>query len=88
MLHLQTYCRIHQTIDTKQLAQKLNMDLESAEKWITNLILTSRLNAKIDSKAGAVIMGTQVFGSGAGTGAGRVWAWSAGLSLSLKERLK
>ncbi len=35
------------------------MDIEAAERWITNLILNARLNAKIDSKAGTVVMGTQ-----------------------------
>eukprot|EP00798_Chlamydomonas_sp_ICE-L_P001516 gene1516-32894_t len=55
----ETYCRIHQCIDIKSLAEQLNMDLEAAEKWITNLILDARLNAKIDSKAGTVVMGSQ-----------------------------
>lgn len=41
------------------LASKLNMDQEAAEKWITGLILSARLNAKIDSKAGTVVMGLQ-----------------------------
>lgn len=58
----ETYCRIHQTIDIKLLAERLNMDLESAEKWITNLILNARLNAKIDSQSGTVVMGTQTDG--------------------------
>lgn len=53
------YCRIHQCIDIKMLADRLNMDQEAAEKWITNLILNARLNAKIDHKAGTVVMGTQ-----------------------------
>jgi len=56
---LQTYCRIHQTIDIKLLAERLNMGIEAAEKWITNLILNARLNAKIDAKSGTVVMGTQ-----------------------------
>lgn len=55
----ETYCRIHQCIDINMLAERLNMDLESAEKWIASLILNARLNAKIDSKAGTVVMGTQ-----------------------------
>lgn len=41
------------------LATRLNMDMEAAEKWITNLILNARLNAKIDSKTGTVVMGVQ-----------------------------
>mmetsp|Transcript_27274 Transcript_27274/g.73705 ORF Transcript_27274/g.73705 Transcript_27274/m.73705 type:complete len:423 (+) Transcript_27274:20-1288(+) len=55
----ETYCRIHQTIDIKLLAERLNMGIEAAEKWITNLILNARLNAKIDAKSGTVVMGTQ-----------------------------
>lgn len=43
----------------KMLAQKLNMDDESAEKWIVNLIRSARLNAKIDSNEGTVVMGMQ-----------------------------
>jgi translation initiation factor 3 subunit E len=35
------------------------MDKEAAEKWITGLILSARLNAKIDSKAGTIVMGSQ-----------------------------
>eukprot|EP00195_Chlamydomonas_chlamydogama_P011425 CAMPEP_0202902852 /NCGR_PEP_ID=MMETSP1392-20130828/17255_1 /ASSEMBLY_ACC=CAM_ASM_000868 /TAXON_ID=225041 /ORGANISM="Chlamydomonas chlamydogama, Strain SAG 11-48b" /LENGTH=422 /DNA_ID=CAMNT_0049589665 /DNA_START=36 /DNA_END=1304 /DNA_ORIENTATION=- len=55
----ETYCRIHQCIDIKMLAERLNMDQEAAEKWIANLILNARLNAKIDSQSGTVVMGTQ-----------------------------
>jgi len=55
----ETYCRIHETIDMKMLAEKLNMDLDAAEKWIANLIRNARLNAKIDSQKGTVVMGTQ-----------------------------
>lgn len=40
-------------------AGKLNMDEEAAEKWIVNLIRNARLNAKIDSQAGTVVMGMQ-----------------------------
>jgi len=55
----ETYCRIHQCIDIGMLSEKLNMDEESAERWIVNLIRNARLDAKIDSKANTVIMGTQ-----------------------------
>lgn len=41
------------------LAEKLNMTPEDAEKWIVNLIRQARLDAKIDSKEGHVVMGTQ-----------------------------
>lgn len=53
----ETYCKIHQCIDMKMLASKLNMDDEAAEKWIVNLIRSARLNAKIDSNEGTVVMG-------------------------------
>ena len=41
------------------LSERLSMGREAAEKWIANLILNARLNAKIDAKAGTVVMGTQ-----------------------------
>jgi translation initiation factor 3 subunit E len=41
------------------LAEKLNMAPEAAERWIVNLIRNARLDAKIDSKLGRVVMGTQ-----------------------------
>jgi translation initiation factor 3 subunit E len=41
------------------LSERLHMDREAAEKWIANLILNARLDAKIDSKAGTVVMGVQ-----------------------------
>ncbi len=41
------------------LAEKLNMKSEEAECWIVNLIRNARLDAKIDSKLGHVVMGTQ-----------------------------
>ena len=55
----ETFCRIHQCISITKLADKLNMTPEEAEKWIVNLIRNARLDAKIDSKLGHVIMGTQ-----------------------------
>ncbi|KAJ8445796.1 hypothetical protein Cgig2_027877 [Carnegiea gigantea] len=38
------------------LAEKLNLSYEEAERWIVNLIRTSKLDAKIDSKSGTVVM--------------------------------
>jgi len=55
----ETFCRIHQCISIKMLAEKLNMTPEEAERWIVNLIRNARLDAKIDSKQGHVVMGTQ-----------------------------
>jgi translation initiation factor 3 subunit E len=41
------------------LAERLGLDQESAERWIVDLIRNARLDAKIDSAKGHVIMGTQ-----------------------------
>ncbi|EHB07222.1 Eukaryotic translation initiation factor 3 subunit E [Heterocephalus glaber] len=44
-------------ISINMLADKLNMTPEEAERWIMNLIRNVRLDAKIESKLGHVIMG-------------------------------
>jgi len=54
----ETYCRIHQCIDVRMLADKLNLEQEEAERWVVNLIRNERLNAKIDASAGTVVMGS------------------------------
>lgn len=38
------------------LAEKLNLNYEEAERWIVNLIRGLKLDAKIDSQTGTVIM--------------------------------
>jgi translation initiation factor 3 subunit E len=55
----ETFCRIHQCLSINMLADKLNMTPDSAERWIVNLIRNARLDAKIDSKLGHVVMGAQ-----------------------------
>lgn len=50
LLVFEAYCRIHQCIDLRMLAAKLNMDESAAEKWVVNLIRNADLNAKIDSQ--------------------------------------
>ncbi|CAI9754805.1 unnamed protein product [Fraxinus pennsylvanica] len=52
----ETYCRIHQRIDMGVLAEKLNLNYDEAERWIVNLIKTSKLDAKIDSQTGTIVM--------------------------------
>ncbi|XP_021741066.1 eukaryotic translation initiation factor 3 subunit E-like [Chenopodium quinoa] len=52
----ETYCRIHQRIELGVLAEKLNLSYEEAERWIMTLIRTSKLDAKIDSKLGTIVM--------------------------------
>merc|ERR1719288_443918 len=59
MMIFETFCRIHQCISIKMLAEKLNMTPEEAERWIVNLIRNAKLDAKIDSRLGHVVMGTQ-----------------------------
>jgi len=51
LLVFEAYCRIHQCIDLRMLAAKLNMDESAAEKWVVNLIRNADLNAKINSQA-------------------------------------
>merc|ERR550534_2860516 len=53
------FCRIHQCISINMLAEKLNMTPKDAERWIVNLIRQAKLDAKIDSQQGHVVMGTQ-----------------------------
>uniref|UniRef100_A0A5F9C579 Eukaryotic translation initiation factor 3 subunit E n=1 Tax=Oryctolagus cuniculus TaxID=9986 RepID=A0A5F9C579_RABIT len=48
---------LEQCISINMLADKLNMTPEEAERWIVNLIRNARLDAKIDSKLGHVVMG-------------------------------
>ncbi|XP_054153159.1 eukaryotic translation initiation factor 3 subunit E-like [Oppia nitens] len=55
----ETFCQIHECISISMLADKLNMTAEEAERWIVNLIRNAQLDAKIDSKLGHVVMGTQ-----------------------------
>ncbi|XP_043725172.1 eukaryotic translation initiation factor 3 subunit E-like [Telopea speciosissima] len=52
----ETYCRIHQCIDMRMLAEKLNLNYDEAERWIVNLVRNAKLDAKIDSESGTVVM--------------------------------
>ncbi|KAI8063322.1 eIF3 subunit 6 N terminal domain-containing protein [Gongronella butleri] len=56
----ETYCRIHQKIDIKDMCQTLNLDQEEGEKWIVNLIRDTRVDAKIDFQENTVVMNTPV----------------------------
>jgi translation initiation factor 3 subunit E len=40
------------------LSQKLNMSYDEAELWIMNLVRSSKLDARIDSVSGTLIMTT------------------------------
>ncbi|RUP51363.1 eIF3 subunit 6 N terminal domain-containing protein, partial [Jimgerdemannia flammicorona] len=56
----ETYCRIHQKIDIRELSQTLNLNQEEGEKWIVNLIRDTRVDAKIDFEENTVIMNTPI----------------------------
>jgi translation initiation factor 3 subunit E len=55
----EVYCRIHQCINLTALAKQMGMERDDAEAWIAQLIRVSKLDARIDSSAGNMVMGTQ-----------------------------
>ncbi|CAL8083930.1 unnamed protein product [Calicophoron daubneyi] len=59
LLMFESFCRIHHSVGISVLSEKLNMTVEEAEKWIVNLIRNARMDAKIDSQKGLIIMGIQ-----------------------------
>ena len=52
----ESYCKIHQRIDIKELSGRLGLSQEEGEKWIVNLIRDTRVDAKIDYQKGTVAM--------------------------------
>ena len=52
----ESYCKIHQRIDIKDLSSRLNLTQGEGEKWIVNLIRDTRVDAKIDTEDGTVQM--------------------------------
>ena len=54
----ETYCRIHTCVDVEMLAGKLVMEKDKAERWVVDLIRGALLDAKIDSGANTVVMGS------------------------------
>ncbi|KAL1301724.1 hypothetical protein AAFC00_005929 [Neodothiora populina] len=52
----ESYCKIHQRIDIKDLSKRLGLSQDEGEKWIVNLIRDTRVDAKIDYKEGTVVM--------------------------------
>lgn len=59
LLIFETYCRIHQHIDLRMIADKLSMTPEDAEVWIVKLIQHAKLDATIDSEKNRVLMAKQ-----------------------------
>jgi len=56
VLMFEMFCKIHQKIKIETIAEKLNMTQEDAELWIVELIRNARLDAKIDSESGTIVM--------------------------------
>jgi len=56
LLIFETYCRIHQCINIAMIASKLDMSPAEAELWIVKLIQNAKLEARIDSEKGRVVM--------------------------------
>ncbi|KAK5942791.1 eukaryotic translation initiation factor 3 subunit E [Knufia obscura] len=52
----ESYCKIHQRIDIKDLSTRLGLSESEGEKWIVDLIRETKVDAKIDYKAGTVVM--------------------------------
>lgn len=71
------------------LADKLNMTPEEAERWIVNLIRNAKLDAKIDSELGRVVMGNNAVSPYQGFKRPKVfhledrgWPWILGRNLN------
>jgi translation initiation factor 3 subunit E len=58
-LIFELFCKLHNCIDTQLLASKLNVSNEKSEEWIVQLIRTSKLDAKIDTQAHQILIGSQ-----------------------------
>ncbi|KEY65403.1 hypothetical protein S7711_04300 [Stachybotrys chartarum IBT 7711] len=52
----ESYCKIFSRMNIRDLSAKLGLNPDDGEKWIVNLIRETRLDAKIDSQNGTVIM--------------------------------
>lgn len=52
----ESYCKIFSRMNIRDLSAKLGLNPDEGEKWIVNLIRETRLDAKIDSQNGTVIM--------------------------------
>ncbi|KAL9595451.1 MAG: hypothetical protein Q9219_006442 [cf. Caloplaca sp. 3 TL-2023] len=52
----ESYCKIHQRIDIKDLSARLGLNQDEGEKWIVNLIRDTRMDGKLDYKEGTVLM--------------------------------
>ena len=46
----ESYCRIHSSVSIPTLARQLAMDEDDAERWLADVVLTARIDARIDAK--------------------------------------
>jgi len=62
LLIFESFCRMHKTISIRNMATKLNLTPDEAERWIVRLITSDPdfQEAKIDSQNGLVIIGTEL----------------------------
>lgn len=56
VFYFEMYCRVHNTVSLRLVADTLDVSLEDAEGWIVDLIRTAGLDARIDSATGQVVM--------------------------------
>lgn len=56
----ETYCTVHASVSIKMVAERLGMTEDKAELWIVNLIRNAKMEAKIDTAEGMVVMLSQV----------------------------
>lgn len=52
----ESYCKIHERIDIKDLSARLGLEQDEGEKWIVNLIRDTRMDGKLDYQEGTVLM--------------------------------
>jgi|JI6StandDraft_1071083.scaffolds.fasta_scaffold274699_1 translation initiation factor 3 subunit E len=53
-LYYETYCRIHETLQIKNVSEFTGKDLDEAEQWIVGLIRRSGISVRVDSVAGSI----------------------------------
>ncbi len=52
----ESYCKIHERIDIRDLSARLGLGQDEGEKWIVNLIRDTRMDGKLDYQEGTVLM--------------------------------
>lgn len=60
VLFFETYCKVHSSLDVNWVGEQIGLDHSEAEKWVVNLMRSSKLDAKIDSEKGKIYMSHKV----------------------------